>query len=323
MLDPWLNYHHLLYFWMVAREGGLAPAGRVLRLAHPTLSAQIKQLERSLGVALFERRGRKLALTEAGRTAYRYADDIFGMGRELVEAMRGGAPGHGRLTVGVVDSVPKMLVRQLLEPVLATGVHLVCQEDRYDRLLADLALHTLDVVIAESPAPPGAAGPIYTHLLGECGVTFLGPAALATRCRPGFPASLHGAPFLLPLGGSVLRRALDAWFMREGIVPRVVAEAEDSALLKALATDGHGVVVVPHAAEGDSRRQYALARIGRTEQVRERFYAISGERKLAHPAVLALHGAARAEIFKATPRPRAAPGSSRRLTAKPATGRAG
>ena len=299
----WLNYHHLLYFYVVAREGGLAPAGKLLRLSHPTLSAQIKKLEDALGVALFEKRGRKLALTETGTIAYRYAGEIFGLGGELREALRGQRPGKpARLVVGISDVVPKLLVRSVLAPALggADAPTLVCREDRFDRLLADLAAHELDVVIADAPVPPGAAVRAYSHLLGESAVTALAAPALARGLRRGFPGSLDGTPMLLPLDGSPLRRALNAYFARHQIVPRVVAEAEDSALLKAFAADGMGVVFAPTVIADRVAARHDLVAIGEVAGVRDRFYAITVERKLVHPAVVAIRDAARDDLFVGT-----------------------
>ena len=296
----WLNYHHLLYFWVVAREGGLAPAGKVLRLSHPTLSSQVKKLEEALGVALFEKRGRKLALTETGRIAYRYANEIFGLGAELREAVRGQrTAGPLRLTVGIADVVPKLLVRQMLAPALAgpEPVTLVCREDRFERLLADLAAHELDVVIADAPVPPGSAVRAFHHLLGESGVSALAPPALVRSLRKGFPASLDGAPMLLPLSESPMRRTLSAYFARHGITPRVVAEAEDSALLKAFAADGMGVLFVPTVIADLVAARYDVAVVGELAGVRDRYYAISVDRKLVHPAVVAIRDGAKGELF--------------------------
>lgn len=296
----WLNYHHLLYFWMVAREGGLGPAGKILRLSHPTLSGQIKKLEDALGERLFERRGRRLELTEVGRTVFRYADEIFSLGREMQDLLRGrptGAP--ARLVVGIVDAVPKMLVRHILEPALRLpeAVQLICHEDRFDRLLADLASHHLDVVIADGPVPSGSSVRAYNHPLGESTLTLLGLPELARSLRRRFPHSVDGAPLLLPLAGSPQRRNLDAWFLANGVRPRVVAEAEDSALLKAFAADGMGLVFAPTAVTDIVARSYGLARVGEVVDVKERFYAISAERRLVHPAVVAIREAARTALF--------------------------
>lgn len=300
----WLNYHHLRYFWVVAREGGLVPAGKVLRLSHPTLSAQIHALEAQLGEKLFDRTGRKLALTEMGRVVYRYADEIFSLGRELVDVVQDrSTSGPLRLQVGVVDVMPKLIVRRLLEAAITMPepVRLVCHEDTADRLLADLALHALDVVISDAPVPSGSPIRAFNHLLGESGVTFVAAAGLADGYRRGFPGSLDGAPMLLPLENSTLRRALNAWFDRHKIKPRVVAEFEDSALLKEFGTDGLGVFVVSAAVEAEVRAHYGVELVGRADDLRERFYAISVERRLKHPAVVALSDAARHELFAAPP----------------------
>ena len=296
----WLNYHHLLYFWTVAHEGGLAPASRVLRLAPPTLSGQIRQLEESLGEPLFDRSGRKLVLTELGSEVYRYADEIFALGRELVATVRGRPVRRvPHLRIGVVDVLPKLVVRRLLDPVTeaADPFVLTCYEDRYERLLADLSRHALDLVLADAPLPPGMAVRAFTHVLGECGVTVFG-AARHAELRRGFPASLDGAPFLLPLRDSTLRRMLDAWFDAIDVRPRVVGEFEDSALMKVFGADGIGVFAAPTAVARQVRRQYGVRVLGRVAAVRERFYAISPERRLKHPAVVAICEAARTDLFR-------------------------
>ena len=296
----WLNYHHLLYFWMVAKEGGLAPAGKVLRLSQSALSAQIKTLEDALGHPLFERRGRKLELTETGHVAYRYAEEIFGLGRELLDTVRGrGTPRAPRLVVGISDVVPKLLVRHLLAPALRPphASTLVCMEDRFDELLACLARHTVDVVIADAQVPPASAVRAFHHLLGESSVTCVAPPAQATALRRHFPRALTDAPVLLPLAGSTLRRDLDAWFAANDVRPHVVAEAEDSALLKAFAADGMGAMFVPTVIAGVVARRYDVAVVAELAGVRERYYAISAERRLIHPAVVAIRAAARNELF--------------------------
>jgi LysR family transcriptional activator of nhaA len=299
----WLNYHHLLYFWLVARHGGLAPAGKLLRLTHPTLSAQIRNLEESLGVKLFEKRGRKLELTEMGQVAYRYAGEIFGLGDEMRDILHGRASQRPtRLVIGISDVVPKMLVRQLLAPALreVEGVALVCREDRFDRLLAELAAHTLDVVIADAQVPPDATVRAYNHLLGHSDVTVVGAPALAKVVRRDFPASLDGAPMLLPIEGSTLRRNVDAWFAANKVRPRVIAEAEDSALLKAFAADGMGLIFVPTVVVESVSSRYGLVDAGRVESIRERCYAITVDRRLMHPAVVAIRNTAREDLFATT-----------------------
>jgi LysR family transcriptional activator of nhaA len=296
----WLNYHHLLYFWLVAREGGLAPAGKILRLSQPTLSGQIRKLEGALDEKLFERHGRKLRLTEVGRVVFRYAEEIFGLGNELIDTVRRRPTARSaRLTVGIVDAVPKMLVRRLLEPAfhLPHPVSLVCHEDRLDRLLVDLAEYRVDVVISESSVPPGAKIRAYNHPLGDSGISVLAVAALATPLRRSFPRGLDGAPMLLPAAGSGLRRGLDGWLASHDVRPVVAAEADDSALLKSFAADGMGLLFVPTVVADVVARRYGLVRVGDVPEVRERYFAISGERRLVHPAVIAIREAARSELF--------------------------
>jgi LysR family transcriptional regulator, transcriptional activator of nhaA len=297
-----LNYQHLLYFWVVAKEGGLVPAGRVLRLTHPTLSAQIHALEERLGEKLFTRAGRKLVLTDVGRLALRYAEEIFGLGSELVDAVQGKKVGRLlRLDVGVVDVLPKLLVRSLLQPALglAEPVRLVCHEGSLDRLLASLAEHTLDIVLADSPVPSGSAVRAHNHLLGECGVGFFATASLARAYRDGFPASLNGAPFLLPSETLTLRRSLNVWLDKHGITPRVVAEFQDSALLKVFGSEGVGVFPAPLAVANDVRERYRVEYLGPADEVTERFYAISAARRLEHPAVLAVVRSAHQDVLVA------------------------
>jgi LysR family transcriptional activator of nhaA len=302
----WVNYHHLLYFWVVAREGGLVPAGKVLRLSHPTLSAQIHALERHLDEKLFTKVGRKLALTDMGRVVFRYADEIFTLGREMVDTVKGRATGQPlRLNVGIVDVVPKLVVRRLLQPALSLpeAVKIVCYESTYEKLLADLALHTLDIVIADAPVPTSSSVRAFNHLLGETGVTFFGAPSLARRFRRGFPRSLDGAPVVLPIENTTLRRALNQWFARQDVKPRVVAEFEDSALLQVFGADGLGIFAASTVVEDEVCRQYGVSVLGRAAEVKERFHAVSVERRLKHPAVVAISDAAREELFL---RPRSA-----------------
>lgn len=296
----WLNYHHLLYFWVVAREGGLAPAGRVLRLSHPTLSAQIRALEERLGEKLFTKVGRRLVLTETGRIVYRYAEEIFTLGREMLDTVQGRPVGSPlRLAIGIVDSLSKLVVRRLLQPALSLPepVRLVCREDSFDQLLADLAGHSLDIVISDAPVPAGSSVRAFHHLLGETGISFFATKTLAGAYRRGFPKSLAGAPMLLPLESLPLRRALNAWFARHGARPHVVAEFEDSALLKVFGADGVGIFVGPTVIEAETAAQYGVETIGRTDEVKEKFYATSVERRLKNPAAVAIFDAARHEMF--------------------------
>lgn len=292
----WLNYHHLYYFWTVVREGGVTAASRKLRLAQPTISGQLKQLEDALGEKLFVREGRKLALTDPGRVVYRYAEEIFSLGRELVDAVKDRPTGKPmRFTVGVADVVPKAIAHRLLEPALRMPVHLICREDRPERLVADLALHEVDLVITDAPVSPQVRVKAYHHLLGESGVAFFAERALARKLARNFPRSLHGAPLLLPAEGTNLRRGLDAWFDREGIRPNVVGEFQDSALTEAFGLAGAGVFAVP-AAVAD-RERHGVQELGRIDSIRERFYAVTVERRIVHPAVVAIFEAARSQLF--------------------------
>lgn len=294
----WLNYHHLQYFWVVAREGGLKPASTMLGLSRPTLSSQIHALEESLGERLFVRQGRRLTLTDVGRVVFRYADQIFGLGREMVESIEGRVVGSARLDVGVTDVLTKLVVVRILAPALAIepSVRVVCHEETHERLIARLAAHELDVVIADAPLPPGSPVRAFNHLLGECGVSFFASAAHVTL-RRNFPRSLDGAPMLVPIAGAPLRRSIDQWLATHEISPRVVLESEDSALLKAFGGEGVGVFAAPSIVEREIASQYGVRVIGRAPDVRERFYAISMERRLKHPAIAAIQRAARTDLF--------------------------
>ena len=296
----WLNYHHLLYFWVAAREGSITKACRLLHLAQPTVSGQIKALEKSLKASLFDRSGRSIVLTDTGRVVYRYADEIFSLGRELREVVQGGSVGSGlRLTVGVADALPKLLVHRLLQPALSIGEDLQvhCIDGEPDRLLAQLALHEFDVVISDVPASPRLSVKSFNHLLGECGVTFFGTRELARRYRRGFPKSLANAPILLPAGNTSLRRTLEKWFYEHGIHPKIRGEFSDSALLKTFGAVGEGLFVVPSVVERDVQRMYDAAIVGREPSVKERFYAITVDKRLKHPAVAAITQAARGNLF--------------------------
>lgn len=294
----WLNYHHLFYFWTVVREGSIAAAARKLRLSQPTVSEQLASLEDAVGEPLLRRGARGVALTEMGATVHRYAEAIFSLGRELQDTVKGRPTGRPmRLAVGIDDAVPKVVARRLIEPALAIeqGVSLVCYEDKVDRLVADLALHALDLVLADAPVAPSSAGaaPLYSHLLGECDVAVLGTVELAARYRRGFPRSLDGAPFLLPIAGTSLRRSIDAWFEEHGVAPAVAAEFQDAALLHDFGQSGVGLFAAPSAVLDELERRRGLTRIGRIASIRERYYAVSSERKLSHPAVVAIVRAAK------------------------------
>lgn len=299
MLDK-LNYHHLMYFWVVAREGTISRACERLHLAQPTISTQVRNLERALGEKLFRRSGRHLVLTEAGQVVFHFADQIFSLGRELISALHGtGTENPPRLLVGLCDVVPKLIVYRLLRPALQLPqqVHVVCRERDLNTLLSELALHHLDVVISDCPATPIANVRAFNHLLGECGVTIFGAPELARQFRRRFPESLQGAPLLLPTENTALRRSLALWLENRGISPAICGEYEDSALLKAFGQAGYGLFPGPTAIEKEIRRQYHVQVVGRIEEVRERFYAITVERKLKHPAVVAISEAARTDLF--------------------------
>lgn len=292
----WLNYHHLQYFWVTAREGGVARASEKLRVSQPTISAQIKQLEEVLDVKLFHRHGRSLVLTDVGRMVYQYADEIFNVGRDLLDAIRTSQPGRALpLTVGVSNAVPKLVACRLLRPLMhaPSPVRLVCREENTEQLLTHLATHELDVVLADTPAPPHIRVKAFNHVLGESDTGFFVPSALAARVKRRFPQSLHEAPMVVPTANTALRRDLDAWLDRLNIRPAIVGEFEDPALMKAFGAQSQAIFPAPYAIARDVSRVYGVALVGRTEQVKERYYAISTERRLTHPGVLAITSAAR------------------------------
>jgi LysR family transcriptional activator of nhaA len=293
----WLNYHHLLYFWAVMHEGSVTAACSKLRLSPSTVSIQVKKLEESLGGKLFRRVGRDLEPTDLGRLVFRYANEIFSLGREMLDTVRG-RPTTGPLSLkaGIVNVLPKLIAFKLLEPALGfqEKVHLVCHEDKEDRLLAELAMHNLDLVLSDSPVRKGLSIKVYNHLLGECGVTFFASKQLANQSEAAFPESINEAPMLVPLEMTTLREGLERWFESLNLRPIIVAEFEDSALMKEFGQNGYGIFAVPSIIEKEVQRKYHVRVVGRTDAVRERFYAISYERVIKHPAVTAITKAARA-----------------------------
>ncbi len=294
----WLNYHHLLYFWTVARTGSIVAASAELRLAPPTISNQIRKLEGSLGEKLLQRSGRGLVLTDMGRVALRYAEDIFSLGREFTDTIRDRPTGRPlRFSVGIADVLPKLVAYELLAPALQLGsaVRIICREDRPDHLLADLAVHDLDMVLSDAPVSPASNIHAFTHALGECGVSFFSSPKIRIPRRH-FPKTLDGVPFLMPTENAALRRNLDEWLNAENIHPNVVGEFEDVALLHVFAENGHGAFDTPSIMDNQIRH-YGFRRIGHTNVIRMRFYAISMERKLQHPAVVAVCNAARHHLF--------------------------
>lgn len=291
----WLNYHHLLYFHHVVREGSVAAAARRLRLAQPTVSAQIRQLEASLGAPLFRREGRRLELTETGALVQRYASEIFGLGEELLDLVRERPTARGkRLVVGVADTLPKLLVHRFLEPALRQSdpVRLICRQNRYPHLLDELAAQRLDLVLADAPIGPSHNIKAFNHLLGESRVSFFVREDQAARLRRNFPSSLDRHPFLYPAEHTALRRALDQWLSVQAIRPRMLGEFDDSALLKTFGQVGLGVFAAPSVVASQLRTQYGVARIGEPEGLRERFYAITIERRIRHAGVQAIAEAA-------------------------------
>ncbi len=291
-----LNHHHLFHFWTVVREGGVTRASEKLHVSQPTISGQLRELEEALGEKLLARSGRTVALTDIGRTVYRYADEMLALDRELLDTVKGHPARPGRLAVGVTMVVPKLVTYQMLEPALRLSepIQLDCVHERLDRLLASLAVFGLDVVLADTPAPPAIKVRAYSHLLGECGVSVLGAEPLAAAHRRGFPGSLDGAPFLLPSEDSALRLSLEEWFQRQKVRPRVVGTFEDSSLLDAFGQAGAGLFAMPTAIEGELRRQYRVRVVGRLGSVRQRYYAITVDRKIRNPAVIAISERARA-----------------------------
>lgn len=296
----WLNYHHLFYFWTVAKEGGVTAAARALGLSQPALSAQLRALEAAFGERLLQKAGRGVALTEAGRTVLGYAEEIFSLGEELKAVMLG-LPGARapKVTVGISDVLPKLMVQKLLEPALALPEEpsLDCVEDKTEVLLSELVSGKLDLVLVDRPLNPQSRIRAFNHLLGECGVSVYAVPSLARRLKGTFPACLDGAPWLLPAQGTALRRGIDQWMRESGVHPRVRGEFNDSALLKAFGHAGAGVFVAPDAISPEVERQYGVKRLGAAEGVRERIYALSLERRLRHPAVVAISAAAKAKVF--------------------------
>ena len=283
----WLNYHHLLYFWTVAHEGSLAGAAEKLKVSQPSISAQIGALENALGEKLFRRAGRKKVLTETGRMVLGYADDIFALGQELVSSVQGRGGRVIRLQVGVVDSFPKLAANRILQPVfgLERPVHVMCREGKLEDLLGQLLTHRLDVVLADETVGGHFGARTYNHELGDSGVSICAAAGCAKRLRGGFPKSLNDAPALLPAPQTMLREALEKWFTKVGVRPRVIAEFEDLALMKAVAADGKGFIALPTVALKEARNQYGFTALGEAGRARQSFYAITGERRIMHPAV--------------------------------------
>jgi len=297
----WLNYHHLFYFWMVVKAGTVSAAADSLHLARPTVAAQIKELEKSFGQKLFEKQGRGLVLTEFGTQVHQYADEIFALGHELREFVKTGHTGNRkRFVVGLPDVVPKHIAFELLKPALhmAERPRTVCYEGKLTQLLGDLAVHKLDLVISDAPAPPNLEFKVYNHKLGECGLSMLAIPSIARKHKKGFPDSLTDAPVLLPTDHTAVRRSLDIWMEDREIFPEIVAEFEDSALLKVFGQAGEGIFPVPTAIEGIVKKQYGVHLVGRIPEVLDKFYAISAEKRVQHEATLTVVRQARNQLFE-------------------------
>lgn len=284
------NYRHLYYFWVVAKEGGMARGADRMGVAVQTVSAQVRALEQDLGHALFKPAGRGVTLTEAGVVAFAHAEQIFQLGEQLPAAVREAATGHGlRLAVGISDALPKLVVRQLLQPAVDDArVRLLCHEDEFERLLGDLALHRLDAVLSDRGAPPNPNLRLYSHELGATPVEWFAPVALLPKRGRRFPEMLGELPLLLPTGHSALRPRLDQWFERQGMRPRIAGEFEDSALLAAFGRSGMGAFPASRWSREELLKDAGLRLIGSTPELQEHFYLISAERRIQHPLVQAL-----------------------------------
>lgn len=292
----WLNFHHLRYFWTAAKEGSLARAAAELHVSQPSISEQIRELENAFGEKLFRREGRNNVLTDAGHVVFGYAEEIFALGREMMNAVKQ-RPGAKilRLYVGVTDSFPKLVTNEILAPVfvMQQTVHVIVREGKMEDLLAQLAAHRLDIVLADEPASSSTNFKTFTHPLGDTGTVFCAERKLGAKLKRNFPKSLQGAPALLPSENTTLRRVLDTWFREHGVEPRVVAEFDDLALMKVMAAEGRGFIAVPAIAVSDAVARYGYHVIGRSEECRIHFNAITAERRIEHPAVALLTGKAR------------------------------
>ncbi|MFJ4142932.1 transcriptional activator NhaR [Pseudomonas sp. NPDC089734] len=295
-----LNYRQLHYFWVVARTGSIVRACEQLNLTPQTISGQISLLEQTLGVDLFQRAGRQLELTEAGRLALPYAEQMFQLGNEL-ETMLRSQPDEQQILfrIGVADVVPKSIVYRLIAPTLELNesMRITCREDKLERLLADLAIQRLDMVISDSPMPSHLDIKGHSQKLGECGVSFFATQEVAERLGKAFPACMQGAPLLIPGQDTVVRGRLMRWFADQKVQPRIIGEFDDSALMKAFGKSGSGVFVAPSVIAEEVQNQYDVQVIGQTESVTESFYAITVERKVKHPGVVAITESARNKLF--------------------------
>jgi LysR family transcriptional activator of nhaA len=296
-----MNFKHLYYFWVTAKAGGIMRAGEQLHTTPQTLSGQIKLLEDRLGRKLFQKSGRQLELTEHGRLALGYADQIFSLGSDLETALRQTRSSQRRLDfrVGVADSVSKSVAYRLLEPafMMDQPIKLLASEGKFDDLLAQLALHRLDLVIADEPMPKRVSVKAFSHPLGRSAMSFFAAASLMPRIKDRFPVCLDGVPMLVPGATASVRQQLEGWFAQHQIAPVVVGEFDDAALMKAFGREGQGVFMAPSVLEEETCAQFGVSVIGRTAELIEEFYAVSIERRITHPCVLAITDAARGQLF--------------------------
>lgn len=295
-----LNYSHLQYFWAVAHEGSVVKAAERLHITPQTISGQIRLLEEAVGQPLFNRVGRRLVLSEMGHVVLEYADEIFSIGAELSQVVREQrSAGPAKLSVGIVNSIPKLIAERIVAPALIDedAVRIRCQEASLEQLLGELSVHKLDIVLSDQPMPQGLSLRAFNHRLGESGLAFFSQRRKAKRYQKTFPQSLNGAPMLLPSPHSALRRQLDEWFDDNSIIPHIVGEIDDSALLKAFGEAGYGVFAGPSVIDEEICKMYNVAVIGRTDAITEQFFAISPERRIKHPSVVRIIEAARTQLF--------------------------
>ncbi|HMG73969.1 MAG TPA: LysR family transcriptional regulator [Pyrinomonadaceae bacterium] len=296
----WLNYHHLRYFWTVARKGGVRKAAEDLHVSQPSISAQLRLLEESLGQKLFRRSGRNLVLTETGQLVLNYADEIFSAGRELMNAVKQRPGKHPvRVNIGLTDAFPKLIAFQILRAAFRSeaAVHMICREGEIGPLVSHLQAHRLDIVLADEPASSALKAKTFNHRLGRSGITFCAVPSLAAKLRRNFPQSLDGAPALLPTQNMGMRAALETWFDSKAIRPRLVGEFEDSALMEVCSTGGRGFTAVHTVVDRAALKHFGLRVIARVDECGTDFYAITAERRVKHPAAVAITEHAYSSVF--------------------------
>ena len=296
----WLNYHHLRYFWTVARKGGVRKAAEELHVSQPSISAQLRLLEESLGQKLFRRSGRNLVLTETGQLVLNYADEIFSAGRELMNAVKQRPGKHPvRVNIGLTDAFPKLIAFQILRAAFRSeaAVHMICREGEIGPLVSHLQAHRLDIVLADEPASSALKAKTFNHRLGRSGITFCAGPSLAAKLRRNFPQSLDGAPALLPTQNMGMRAALETWFDSKAIRPRLVGEFEDSALMEVCSTGGRGFTAVHTVVDRAALKHFGLRVIARVDECGTDFYAITAERRVKHPAAVAITEHAYSSVF--------------------------